>query len=193
MRKVIVSMNITMDGFMAARDTGLEWHFRYWNDEMAEESARQLSMADTIVLGRKTYEAMAAYWPLQVASTALPRQDIAFAEMMNNHRKIVFSTRLKHLCWNNSLLISSEPGKEIGCLKKNDGADILVYGSGSIVFSLMRSRLIDEYRIWVHPVVLGAGRPFFIDLMNKEPLTLLKQKKFASGVVLYFYRVPIPI
>lgn len=186
MRKVIVSMNISMDGFMADSDGGLDWHFRYWNDEMADESARQLSHADTILLGRKTYEAMAAYWPLQSCNDAFARQDLAFAEMMNERHKIVFSTSLTRLHWCNSALIGSDIRTEMIRLKKDKGNDILVYGSGSIVTLLMGMGMVDEYRIWKHPVALGGGKPFFSHVRH---VRLMKQMHFSSGVVLLFYQV----
>ncbi|MBA4167191.1 MAG: dihydrofolate reductase [Chitinophagaceae bacterium] len=187
MRKVIVSMNITLDGFMAGPDQGLEWHFRYWNDEMAEESAIQLAQADTILLGRKTYEAMAGYWPLQRVNPAFPRNDLAFAEMMNRHRKIVFSTTLMRLHWSNSMLVRKDIEAKVASLKMQEGPNILIYGSGSIVGQLMRSGQIDEYRVWVHPVVLGSGKPFLINPKDRSAPELFNEKKFTSGVVLFFY------
>ena len=102
MRKLIVSMNITLDGFMAGPAGELDWHFLKWTEEMAEWLGIQLSMADTILLGRNTYDAMACYWPQQDNNLAIARDDIAFASMMNSYTKIVFSKTLKKLHWQNT-------------------------------------------------------------------------------------------
>lgn len=95
MRKLIVSMNITLDGFMAGPAGELDWHFRFWNEEMADYGVMQLMQADTILLGRKTYNVMAGYWPLVSCNPCFPRSDIAFADMMNNYQKIVCSSTLQ--------------------------------------------------------------------------------------------------
>ena len=99
MRKVIVSMNVTLDGFMAGPNCELDWHFSFWNEEMAEYASEQLSHADTILLGRITYKAMAKYWPSMAMDLSYPREDIAFAGMMNSYKKIVFSNTLNEVHW----------------------------------------------------------------------------------------------
>ena len=83
MRQLIVSMNMTLDGFMSGPDRGLDWHFTSWTEEMAESACEELSRADTILLGRITYDAMASYWPQQAAHALYSREDVAFADMMN--------------------------------------------------------------------------------------------------------------
>lgn len=188
MRKVVVSMNVTLDGFMAGPDCELDWHFNYWNDEMAEAAAEQLSKADTILLGRITYRAMALYWPYQAVNLSFARQDIAYADMMNNYKKVVFSKTLTHLGWQNSRLVHGGLKKEIRRLKKEQGKNIIIFGSGSIVSALIKSDLIDEYQLWVHPVLLGNGKPLFKNSKNKTQLSLFHQEKFSSGVTVFFYK-----
>ncbi len=187
MRKVIVSMNITLDGFMAGPDAGLNWHFSYWNEEMARVAGEQLHNADTLLLGRITYEAMAGYWPSVVAG-GCPREDIAFADMMNNHLKVVFSKTLKEAKWNNARLVAGNARKEILKLKQAPGKDMLVYGSGILVNRLMRLDLVDEYIFWVHPVVIGKGYRFFKDPRLLPRLRLLNTKALHSGVIMLHYR-----
>src|SRR5882762_1112837 len=104
MRKLIVSMNMTLDGYMSGPDCELDWHFQSWNEEMAASASEQLAQADTILLGRVTYLAMAAYWSSKVASLSTPRADIDFADMMNSYNKIVFSKTLPAVGWSNSRL-----------------------------------------------------------------------------------------
>lgn len=187
MRKVIVSMNLTLDGFMAGPNWELDWHFSYWNDEMAEEAAQQLSKADTILLGRITYNAMAQYWPLQRLNFSFARQDIPFADMMNSHKKIVFSKTLHQTNWHNSLIIKGNMNNNVIQLKKQPGKDIIVFGSGSIVSALVQSGLIDEYQLWIHPLALGDGKLLFKSEKAKPRLKLIRKKEFLSGVKICFY------
>jgi len=187
MRKLIVSMNTTLDGFLSGPDCELDWHFKCWTEEMAEAACEQLSKADTILLGRVTYCAMARYWPSKAADLSFAREDIAFADMMNTYTKIVFSKTLPFPEWNNSRLVRGHLAKEIACLKQQRGRDIITYGSGSLVTALMQLDLIDEYQIWVHPVLLGKGRPFF-SLQDTLSMRLFDTKTFRSGVVLLWYK-----
>jgi dihydrofolate reductase len=187
MRKIIVSMNVTLDGYMAGRNCELDWHFNYWNEEMAEHACHQLSKTDTILLGRVTYQAMAQYWPYQSLNLLFPREQIAFADMMNSHLKIVFSKTLEGTQWNNSRLVKKNLANEISKLKRQPGKDMIIYGSGSLVSSLMQSGLIDEYELWVHPVLLGKGKSLFKGLEETHTLRLLKTRSFNSGVIILYY------
>src|SRR5688572_28210413 len=94
MRRLILSMNVTLDGFISGPHCELDWHFKYWNQEMASHAGQELSKADTILLGRITFKAMSQHWPVISNNFAYPREDIAFADMMNQYKKIVFSTTL---------------------------------------------------------------------------------------------------
>lgn len=180
-------MNVTLDGYMAGRNCELDWHFNYWNEEMADHACHRLAETDTILLGRVTYMAMAQYWPYQSCNLSFPREHIAFADMMNSHLKIVFSKTLQRASWNNSLLIKKDFRAEISRLKKQAGKDIIIYGSGKLVASLMRAGLIDEYELWVHPVLLGEGKALFTGLPAMHTLKLLKTRPFDSGVVILYY------
>lgn len=187
MRKVIVSMNVTLDGYMAGRNCELDWHFNYWNEEMAEHACHQLSKIDTILLGRVTYQAMAQYWMTQSFNLSFPREHIAFADMMNSHLKIVFSKTMESARWNNSRLVKKNLRTEIAKLKQQKGKDMIIYGSGSLVSSLMQSGLIDEYELWVHPVLLGKGKSLFKGLHHTHTLKLLRTRAFDSGVIILYY------
>ncbi|MDB5149893.1 MAG: dihydrofolate reductase [Mucilaginibacter sp.] len=188
MRKLIVSLNISLDGYVAADDESLDWHSPYWTDEIAETTTELLSQADTILLGKNTYQAMAAYWPFQAMCMNFPRTDIAYADMMNNYQKVVLSSTMTAVWWNNSLLLKGNLKQAIESLKRQHGRDILTYGSISVVKRLADVNLIDEYQLWVHPVILGNGRPLFTGLKNNISLKLISQKVFSSGVVLMVYQ-----
>jgi len=192
MRKIIVSMNVSVDGFMAAPGGELDWHFEKWTSEMAETLCEQLSKADTIMLGGHTYSAMAAYWPRTGMNYDYPREDIAFAEMMNNYQKVVFSQTLTRLYWNNSRLVKKNTRDEVVKLKESAGKDIIIFGSATLVSSLINLGLIDEYILWVHPIVLNGGTPLFPAAPGKLAMQLVKVKKFHSGVIVLYYKVPAP-
>jgi dihydrofolate reductase len=187
MRKIVVSMNITLDGFMAGPAGELDWHFRSWTAEMAEILCRHLSSTDTILLGSATYKGMAGYWPAVVTDRGFPRADLPFAEMMNNYPKIVFSRALVKASWNNSRIIRGPLRSEITKLKQQKGKDIMVYGSGELVTALMRSGLIDQYILWVHPVILGRGKRLFKQLATQPHMKLLSTVSCSSGVVILYY------
>jgi dihydrofolate reductase len=182
-------MNITLDGFVSGSDSELDWHFQSWNEEMAQSLTQQLNKADTILLGRITYKAMAAYWPTSTCDPFFPREDIAFAEMMNGYSKIVFSKTLKKTHWNNSRLIKGNIEYEIAQLKHQQGKDIIIYGSNQLVSALVEFGLIDECQVWIHPVILGNGKPLFKNLHEKLDMKLLKIKTFRSGVVMLNYGI----
>lgn len=188
MRKLIVSMNITLDGFMAGPECELDWHFSRWNNEMAELASRQLSEADTIMLGAITYKAMASYWPMQATNMAYPRNDVPFADMMNSYTKIVFSDSIKHSYWNNSIILNGTMSDEVKRLKSEPGKDMIIYGSGQMIASLQPLDLIDEYHLWIHPVILGKGKPLFRDPNHTLTLELFKTHTFKTGVIVLYYR-----
>lgn len=183
MRKLIVSMNITLDGFMSGTNCELDWHFNSWSSRMAQALGEQLSRADTILLGRVTYCAMARFWSAKSNDLSLPREDIAFASMMNSHSKVVFSKTIENPCWNNSRIVRGNMQREIRKLKAMPGGNMIVYGSGTLVSSLMRSNLVDEYTLWMHPVFLGKGKPMYKELFDPLRMDLLNIETFGSGVV----------
>ncbi len=185
MRRIIVSMNVTIDGFMAGPDGGLDWQFNNWTTDMAEVMGAHLSKADIILLGRNTYSAMADYWPAVSGCLIAARDDMAFAGMMNNYIKLVCSTTLKNLNWSNSQLIKGNIRNEILKLKQQQGKDIMIYGSGQLVTYLMQYNLIDEYLLWVYPLSLGRGIPLFA---NRQRMKLIDIRQFTSGVVIMHYK-----
>jgi dihydrofolate reductase len=190
MRKLIVSINVTLNGFMAGPNGSLDWHMPYWSEEMSRVTSEQLSNADTILLGRITYNAMAGYWPLQQANSYAAREDVAFSDMMNSYEKVVFSKTLTTVSnWSNSRLVNKSIALEINELKQQPGKDIIVYGSGKLTAALMRHNLVDEYHIWVHPVVIEEGRALFKNLRRRLSIHPYKTKVFDTDVVLMCYEV----
>ena len=189
MRKIIVSMNVTLDGFMAGPNCELDWHFNSWNDEMARSITQQLCEADTILLGRNTYGGMARHWSSPSANLMTPREDLDFADMLYHYPKIVFTTTMTAVNWNNVRFFSGNIYKKVTWLKSQPGKSMMIYGRGKLVSSLAKLGLIDEYRLWVHPILLGCGKPLFKNLQQSVNLHLYKTETFSSGVVILFYKV----
>ena len=181
MRKVIVSNLISLDGFIGRANGDIDWFVT--NEEFFEDTPDQLDEADTFLFGRVTYEGMASYWPTQAAISDQPE----IAERMNRFAKVVFSKTLDQADWNNSRLVKSDLGAEVARLRQQPGKDMLIFGSGQIVAALTQLGLIDEYRIFLNPVILGSGRPMFAGVTTSPRLRLLATKPLKSGVVALTY------
>jgi dihydrofolate reductase len=178
MRKVIVTEFLTLDGVMEAPN---EWSFPYWNDEIGKFKLDELFASDALLLGRVTYEGFAAAWPSR-------SDEAGFADRMNGVAKYVVSTSLKDAAWNNSTIIAENVAEEVSKLKQQAGQDILIAGSATLIGTLMRDNLIDEFQLLVYPVVLGKGKRLFLDGVDAT-LTLIETKPYDSGVVLLRYQV----
>mgnify|MGYP002399260541 CR=1 FL=1 len=181
-------MNITLDGYLSGLHHDLEWHFRHWSPDMGQRLAVELGRADTILLGRNTYEAMAQYWPMKSIDLLCARDELVMADMMNSYRKLVYSRTLVAAHWNNSSIINGPISKTVHQIKQAPGKDIMVYGSGSLVSALIQQGLVDEYQLWIHPVILGRGISLFSRLKYTSSLQLTGATSFDSGVVLVHYR-----
>jgi len=178
MRKIIFQMMTTVDGYFEGPNKELDWHVL--DDEFIQNAVDLLNSADTLLFGRVTYQMMAAYWPTAEVIAADP----VIAERMNNLPKIVFSTTLKTVDWQNSRLVNGNSMEEIRKLKQQPGKNIVIFGSSDLAVSLTKAGLIDEYRIIVNPVVLGGGKTLLAGLDKRFPLKLVEARIFSSGTVL---------
>ena len=178
MRKVVATEYLTLDGIM--EEPG-QWSFQFWTEEAAQFKSEELFAADALLLGRVTYEGFAAAWP-NMPDTG------DFGVRMNTLPKYVVSTTLDTAEWNNSTIIKEQAVEEISRLKQQPGQDILLEGSGTLVRSLIPHNLIDEYRLMVHPIMLGNGRRLFHEGMPKTILKMVGSKSFSSGVVVLTYQ-----
>ena len=175
MRKLVVSEFVTLDGVME----NPAWSAPYWGDDIAAFKSAENMACDALLLGRVTYEGFAVAWP------ATPDDDGAFR--MNSLPKHVVSTTLDKVEWNNSRLIKANIVEEITALKQQPGADILVYGSATLVNALLQHGLVDQLQLLVYPVVIGSGKRLFQDGVIAA-LKLVESKAFNSGVVLLMYQ-----
>lgn len=188
MRKIVLSVNITLDGFMAGMNGELDWHVAHWSSELMENALDQLRNTDTLLIGRNTYQQMASYWPVAATKKSFTLEDREFAERMNVLPKMVFSRTLNKVEWQNAKLVKGEAGTEVKKLKQQAGKDILVWGGIGLVSSFIDQDLFDEYRVSVIPVFLGKGRSVSDKISNMTNLKLLNTRIFANGVVLLTYR-----
>jgi dihydrofolate reductase len=178
MRKVVAVEFVSLDGVMESPE---EWAFSYSNDEMEEANASGMAASDAMLLGRVTYEQMAAYWSNQ--SDGAPMVDY-----LNSVPKFVVSTTLDTLEWQNSTLIEGDVAEEIATLKQQPGKDIAILGSGILVRSLLQENLLDELRFIIHPIVLGSGKRLFEDGGDRKALELAHSKTFSTGVLYLTYQ-----
>ena len=179
MRKVVAVELVSVDGVIEAPE---EWAFSYSNDEMEEANASGMAASDALLLGRVTYEALAAFWPHQPGGTPM-------VDYINSVPKFVVSETLEEpLEWNNSTLIEGNVAEEITQLKRQPGKDITILGSGVLVRSLLRDGLLDELKLIVHPIVLGGGKRLFEDGGDQKALELVDSKTFGTGVLYLTYR-----
>jgi dihydrofolate reductase len=188
--RLVVGTFLSVDGVMQAPGGPEEdpsggfthggWTFPHWDDAMGQIIDEWTQQADALLLGRKTYEIFAAHWP-HVSD------DDPIAAKLNSVRKYVASTTLDRLEWNNSTLINGDVAEEIAKLKSEPGGEIQVLGSGGLIQTLMRHDLVDEYRLWVFPVVLGSGKRLFGDEATPRGLRLIDTRTSSTGVVIHRY------
>ncbi len=184
--KIVVSEFVTLDGVMEAPGMveGFDragWNLPYMDEQAGKYKYEELLAADGLLLGGVTYRSFAESWP------SANMGDLS--DQMNNLAKYVVSPDLttKELTWNNTHQIKDNVIDEITKLRQQPGKDLLVYGSGVLVQTLVQNNLVDEYRLMVHPVILGAGKRLFEEGLDKKELSLVSTKSFPKGVVVLTY------
>ena len=192
MRKVVVSEFLTVDGVMQGpggpdedREGGFQeggWQLPYFDEAGGAAVAKGLAETGGLLLGRKTYEIFAAYWPNQAAGDP-------FADIMNKVPKHVASTTLQEpLTWNNSTLIQGDVAAGVAELKRQSDDELMVIGSGNLVQTLARNDLVDEYRLMIHPLALGSGKRLFENGGVRVPLKLSASETTGTGVLILTYQ-----
>ncbi|MDQ3615676.1 MAG: dihydrofolate reductase family protein [Actinomycetota bacterium] len=189
MRKLIVSTFLTLDGVMQAPGGPGEddsggfaqggWSVNYWDEQMGQVMGEAMSLPFDLVLGRKTYDVFAAHWPHATEEDG--------AKPLNDATKYVASRSRLTLEWRNSVLIEGDAAAGIATLKKQDGPELQVHGSGNLIQTLMPHNLVDEYRLWVFPLVIGSGKRLFSEGTIPSGLKLVDSKVSSTGVVIGTY------
>jgi dihydrofolate reductase len=190
MRKLTVNTFLSLDGVMQAPGGPGEddsngfalggWSVNYWDETMGQVMGEAMSVPFDLVLGRKTYDIFAAHWP------RVPDDDPA-GKPLNDATKYVASRSRPTLEWRNSRLIEGEVSEGIAALKQQDGRELQVHGSANLIQTLLRHDLVDQYRLWVFPLVIGSGKRLFSDGAIPAGLKLVDNKVSTTGVVIGTY------
>jgi dihydrofolate reductase len=186
MRKIIVSEYVTLDGVMEDPGGGDKskyggWSLQFWNEQAMKFKYDELFACDALLFGRVTYDGFAKAWPTMKGTAD-------FGERMNGIAKYVVSTTLKSAEWNNSTIINHDVVTEIRKLKEQPGKDILVEGSAELVYTLTQHDLVDEFRLMIHPIVVGGGKRLFREGIDRKVLQPVDTKTFSSGIVILTYQ-----
>lgn len=179
-RRVVASTYVTLDGFI---DEPGRWSFPFWCEEAAQFKATELRASEALLLGRITYEGFAGAWPTMEGTGD-------FGEKMNSMPKYVASRTLKTATWN-ATVIEGNVAEAVRALKAEDGGDLLIGGSGQLIDYLTGHGLIDEYRLMIHPIILGDGTKRLFDHVPRRTLKLVDSVTFPTGVVVHTYH-PAP-
>jgi dihydrofolate reductase len=189
MRKVVALENVTLDGFAASNEgMGLEWTFRGMDSDVFQFSHEAYGDADTAMYGRRTYLGMQEVWTSVPDNTASSQGELDHARWVEAVDKIVFPTTMESALWSNSRLIKDNVAEEVDSLKRGPGGALVIFGSPTLVHSFISLGLVDEYRIFVHPVVLGSGTPLFPDIKETMNLDLVDSRVFRTGVTYLRYQ-----
>ncbi|MGI8505331.1 MAG: dihydrofolate reductase family protein [Solirubrobacteraceae bacterium] len=185
MRRIVVTEFVSLDGVMEdpGGSEGTEhggWTFKFEDPEGMSYKLDEVMDHEAMLLGRVTYEGFAAAWPGI-------KDQVGFADKMNAMPKYVVSRTLERADWNNSSVLSGDVAEEVTALRQQEGGDILVAGSASLVRELIAHDLVDEYRLMVFPIVLGSGKRLFADAAGAPVLKLVDLKRLESGTVILTY------
>jgi dihydrofolate reductase len=184
MRKVVLFMSMSLDGFIEGPGHDIDWHqvdeevHRHFNDQLAASGA--------FINGRVMYELMAGFWPTADADPASTPQMARFARIWREKPKIVYSRTLKRADWNTTVLPEVDP-EQVRALTAEPGGD-LTLGGAELAAEFLRLDLVDEYRVYVHPVLVGGGKRLFPPADGTRTLRLAESRTFGNGVVLLHYR-----
>lgn len=170
-RKIVAGLFMSLDGVVEAPEI---WHFPYMDEQMGAAVGQMHAEADTLLMGRVTYEAFASAWPDRTGP---------MADAINGIRKLVASTTLREAGWNNAAVIDGDVLAAVKELKRQPGKNVNLSGSISLTRALLEARLLDELRLLVHPIVLGTGQRLFPEGTVQTPLTLVRSTTYASGVI----------
>jgi dihydrofolate reductase len=186
MRKIILMMSVSLDGFFEGPDRELDWGLV--DDELHRHFNEQLGSMGAFLDGRVTYELMAGFWPTADKDPSSTEPVVEFARIWRDMPKIVYSRTLERADWNTTVVRDVVP-EEVMELKAQPGGD-MVLGGADLAAAFLRHDLIDEYRIYVHPVVIGRGKALFPSSGAKINLRLVETRTFGNGVVLLRYQRP---
>ncbi|MFN8357589.1 MAG: dihydrofolate reductase family protein [Spirosomataceae bacterium] len=183
MRTLKLQVQLSVDGYIAGPNGEMDWLVWNWDDALKAYVGALTEPVDTILLGRKLAEGFIPAWDAYLNSP----EPVDGAQKMVETPKVVFTKTITESPWENVAVANGELVAEITALKQQTGGDLIAYGGGTFVSSLIEAGLIDEYHLFVNPVALGQGMPIFKSLAQQQPLTLVKATAFACGIVVLHY------
>ena len=190
MRKIVSFVHVSLDGFVASTEEGMaSLGWISITEDLFDYVEQRIGATDTALYGRATYQMMESYWPTAADRPNPSRHDIAHSRWYKQARKIVLSKTLQEKNRANTKIIDSNLTGEITKIKQGTGSEILVFGSPTATHALMTENLIDEYWLFINPILLGQGIPLFKNIKDRIALNLVNSKIFASGVVCLHYEV----
>jgi dihydrofolate reductase len=189
-RRLVLFMHASLDGFVAGPNGEMDWIDV--SDEMFEYAGQRTRDADTALYGRVTYQMMESYWPTAGDQPTATKHDIEHSKWYNSVAKVVVSRTMKGTKLTNTRVVGDGVTGEILKLKQNAGKDIVMFGSPTVAHALMRENLIDDYWLFINPILLGEGIPLFKELKARAALGLVASHVFSSGVVCLHYEGKVP-
>jgi dihydrofolate reductase len=185
MRKLVLFMHLSLDGFAADLNHGLD--FLTYDAALQQYADELVRTVGSPVYGRTTYQLMERYWPTILKKDNADKHSLEHAQWVENVPKIVFSKTLTEVTWNNTRLIQDNIVENVRELKQQPGKDLVIFGSPGLAASFMNMGLIDDYKLTVHPIILGSGISVFTDNSLRSKLKLVDSKTLTSGVVTLHY------
>ena len=186
MGKIVLMMSVSVDGFIEGPDREIDWHMV--DDELHRHFNEQLGAMGAFLSGRVTYELMAGFWPTADQDPSSSEPMAEFARIWRDTPKVVYSRTLERAGWNTTI-VREVVASEVQQLKERTGGD-LALGGADLAAAFLRQDLVDEYRIYMHPVRIGRGKPLFAPSDATVQLQLAESRSFGNGVVLLHYRRP---
>jgi len=186
-RKVIVAMQVTLDGFIEGPNGELDWAMKE-DEETWKDHFELMQSVDTLLMGRVMYPAYEKYWLSAPTNPSSTKNELEYARLADKMQKIVFSKTLEKVEWKTTRIIKDHIAEEILNMKQQPGKDMVLLGGAGLVSTFMNLGLIDEYHLVVNPVVVGGGKPLFKDVKDRLNLKLLKTRTFRNGNVLLYYQ-----
>jgi len=186
MRKIKLQIQLSLDGFICGCLGEMDWMVWEWDDVVKQYVAELTNSADTFLMGRATGEGMAVYWPTVAGNPESNEEEKWMADKLNSSPKVIFSKTITHISWNNAR-VANDIVEEVKELKKEPGKDILIYGGAFTVSSFIRENLIDEYHLFINPVIIGNGKTIYSNVKQNMKLKLLNTVSSSTGIVILVY------
>jgi dihydrofolate reductase len=188
MRKLILSMQVSLDGFIEGPNGDSSWLIKD-DDEQWQDLFEMVESVDLFLLGRAMFPGYRDYWKQALTKPGFSSNEVAYARLAEKTNHIVFSNTVKDPEWSNTKIVKGRVAEEVAKLKNQPGKDIQVVGGAKLAATVIEAGLVDEYRLRINPVIVGSGKSFFKDQNTKRFLELISTKKLKSGIVIVRYKV----